>query len=425
MNMFLLFGSFMGLMAIGAPVALAMGASSFLYILLYTNVSPLIVMQQTISGVNSYTLLAAPFFIMAGALMERGGISKRLVRFCLALVGHFTGGLAIVVVVACAFFAAMSGSAIATTAAIGGIMIPEMYKRGYDKDFACALTATSGIFGPLIPPSIVMVLYAVNANQSVGTMLIAGAGPGFMMVLCTGLLAVWVCRRNGWKGTGHFDLREVWVSFKDAIWAILTPLIILGGIYSGIFTATEAAAVACFYAAFVGLFVYKELNLKTLIQALGGAMKSTGNIMLIVASSCAFSFVLAREHVAQMATDFMLGLTSSSVGFLFFVVILMLIVGCFVDASPAVMVLAPILAPIASQYGVSLVHLGAIMVCATSIGMVTPPLGMNMYMAAQIGGRPIHKVIPATLPFIAATTVGLLLVAFVPEISLWLPSLMK
>lgn len=425
MNMLLLFGSFLGLMALGVPVALSMGASSFLYIVLFTNVSPLIVMQQTISGVNSYTLLAAPFFIMAGALMERGGISKRLVRFCLALVGHFTGGLAMVVVVACAFFAAMSGSAIATTAAIGGIMIPEMYRRGYDKDFACALTATSGIFGPLIPPSIVMVLYAVNANQSVGTMLVAGAGPGFMMALCTGLLAVYMCRRNGWKGTGHFELREAWDSFKDAIWAILTPLIILGGIYSGIFTATEAAAVACFYAAFVGLFVYKELNLKSLIITLGNAMKSTGNIMLIVASSCAFSFVLAREHVAQLATDFMLGLTSSSVGFMIFVLILMLITGCFVDASPAVMVLAPILAPMAEQYGVSLVHLGAVMVTATSIGMVTPPLGMNMYMAAQIGGRPIHKVIPATLPFIAAITVGLVIVAFVPQISLWLPSLMK
>lgn len=425
MNMLLLFGSFLGLMALGVPVALSMGASSFLYILLFTNISPLIVMQQTISGVNSYTLLAAPFFIMAGALMERGGISKRLVRFCLALVGHFTGGLAMVVVVACAFFAAMSGSAIATTAAIGGIMIPEMYRRGYDKDFACALTATSGIFGPLIPPSIVMVLYAVNANQSVGTMLIAGAGPGFMMVLCTGLLAVWMCRRNGWKGSGQFDLHEVWDSFKDAIWAILTPLIILGGIYSGIFTATEAAAVACFYAMFVGLFIYRELNLKLLIKTLGGAMKSTGNIMLIVASSCAFSFVLAREHVATLATDFMLNLTTSTTGFLIFLIILMLIVGCFVDASPAVMVLAPILAPMAEQYGVSLVHLGAIMVCATSIGMVTPPLGMNMYMAAQIGGRPIHKVIPATLPFIAAATVGLLLVAFVPQISLWLPSLMK
>lgn len=425
MNMLILFASFLGLMALGLPVALSMGASSFLYILLFTDVSPLVVMQQTISGVNNYVLLAAPFFIMAGALMQQGGISKRLVRFCLSLVGHFTGGLAIVVVVACAFFAAMSGSAIATTAAIGGIMIPEMYNRGYDRDFACALTATSGIFGPLIPPSIVMVLYAVNANQSVGTMLIAGAGPGFMMVLCTGLLAIWICRRNGWKGTGHFDIREVWNSFKDAVWAILTPLIILGGIYSGIFTATEAAAVACFYAAFVGLFVYRELNFKSLIETLGGAMKSTGNVMLIVASSCAFSFVLAREHVATIATDFMMDLTASRVVFLIFLIILMLITGCFVDASPAVMVLTPILAPMAEQYGVSLVHLGAVMVCATSIGMITPPLGMNMYMAAQIGGRPIHRVIPATLPFIAATTIGLIIVTFVPQISLWLPSFMR
>ena len=424
MNIALLFGTFLILMALGLPIALTMGASAALYIVCCTNISPLIIMQQTVSGVNNYVLLAAPFFIMAGALMESGGISKRLVRFCMSLVGHCTGGLAMVVVVACAFFAAMSGSAIATTAAVGAIMIPYMYNNGYDKDFACALTATSGIFGPLIPPSIVMVLYAVNANQSVGTMLIAGAVPGFVMVLCTGLLAVFVCRRNGWKGTGHFDIKEVWTSFIDAIWAILSPLIILGGIYSGIFTATEAAAVACFYSMIVGLFVYHELNFKTMIEALGKAMKSTGNIMLIVASSCAFSFVLSREHVASMAASAMLSFSSSRIVFLICVVIIMLITGCFVDASPAVMVLAPILAPIAEQYGVSLVHLGAIMVTATSIGMVTPPLGMNMYMAAQIGNRPIHKVMPATIPFIFVTVIGLLVVTFVPQLSLWLPGLM-
>ena len=424
MNIALLFGTFLILMALGLPIALTMGASAALYIVCCTNISPLIIMQQTVSGVNNYVLLAAPFFIMAGALMESGGISKRLVRFCMSLVGHCTGGLAMVVVVACAFFAAMSGSAIATTAAVGAIMIPYMYNNGYDKDFACALTATSGIFGPLIPPSIVMVLYAVNANQSVGTMLIAGAVPGFVMVLCTGLLAVFVCRRNGWKGTGHFDIKEVWTSFIDAIWAILSPLIILGGIYSGIFTATEAAAVACFYSMIVGLFVYHELNFKTMIEALGKAMKSTGNIMLIVASSCAFSFVLSREHVASMAASAMLSFSSSRIVFLICVVIIMLITGCFVDASPAVMVLAPILAPIAELYGVSLVHLGAIMVTATSIGMVTPPLGMNMYMAAQIGNRPIHKVIPATIPFIFVTVIGLLVVTFVPQLSLWLPGLM-
>lgn len=425
MAMLVLFGSFLLLMLLGLPVALSMGASATLYMICFTTTSPLVIMQQTVSGVNSYVLLAAPFFIMAGSLMEGGGISKRLVRFCMSLVGHFTGGLAMVVVVACAFFAAMSGSAIATTAAVGAIMIPEMYKSGYDKDFACSLTATSGIFGPLIPPSIVMVLYAVNANQSVGTMLIAGAVPGFVMVLCTGILAVLICRKNGWRGVGHFDIKEVWASFKDAIWAILSPLIILGGIYSGIFTATEAAAVACFYSLIVGLFVYKELTFKSMLKALGNAMKSSGNIMLIVASSCAFSFVLSREHVASNAAHFMLSMTDSKVVFILCVLVIMLITGCFVDASPAVMVLAPILAPIADQYGVSLVHLGAIMVTATSIGMVTPPLGMNMYMAAQIGERPIHRVIPKTIPFIIVTIIGLIIVAFVPQLSLWLPSLMN
>ena len=425
MNIGLLFVVFLGLMFMGVPVALSMGLSSFLYIATATNISPLVVIQQTISGVNNYVLLAAPFFIMAGGLMEGGGISKRLVRFCMALVGHFTGGLALVVVIACALFAAMSGSAIATTAAIGLIMIPEMYRLGYDEDFACALTATSGIFGPLIPPSIVMVLYAVNANQSVGTMLIAGAVPGFVMVFCTGIMAVFICRKNGWKGEGKFNLKNVWLTFKDAIWALLSPAIILGGIYSGIFTATEAAAVACFYSMIVGMFIYKELNFTKLINILGKSMKSTGNIMLIVASSCAFSFVLAREHVATNAARLMMSFSESKAVFLLFVLIIMLITGCFVDASPAVMILAPIFAPIAEQYGVSLVQLGAIMVTATSIGMITPPLGMNMYMAAQIGGRPIHKVIPATVPFVIITVLGLIVITCIPSLSTWLPSLIN
>ena len=420
-----LFGAFILLMVAGLPVALSMGAAAFLYIVLFTNISPLVVMQQTISGVNSYVLLAAPLFIMAGALMETGGISKRLVRFCMSLVGHFTGGLALVVVIASAFFAAMSGSAIATTAAVGGIMIQEMYRHGYDRDFACALQATSGIFGPLIPPSIVMVLYAVNANQSVGTMLFAGAMPGFLMAFATGILAVVICRRRGFKGEGHFNIKDVWSSFKEAIWALLSPLIILGGIYSGLFTATEAAGIACLYSIIVGLFVYRELTFKGMIEALGRAMKSTGNVMLIVASSCAFSFVLSREHVASNAADFMLSLTSSKSVFIICVLIIMLITGCFVDASPAIMVLTPLLAPIAEKYGVSLIHLGGIMVSATSIGMITPPLGMNMFMAAQIGERPIHKVIPATVPFIIVTVACLVIIAFVPGISTWLPSLLR
>ena len=236
----MLFVSFFILLFLGAPIALALGGSSFLYVLLFANVSPIIIAQQIFSCVNTYTLLAVPFFIMAGALMEHGGISKRIVDFCMSLVGHFTGGLALVVVLASVFFAAMTGSGVAACAAVGCIMIPSMVERGYDPDFACALQATSGIFGPLIPPSIVMVLYAVYANQSVGQMLMAGVGPGIMQALMVCILAIYICKKRKYSGVGKFDIKKVAKSFRQSIWALLAPVIILGGIYSGVFTATAA-----------------------------------------------------------------------------------------------------------------------------------------------------------------------------------------
>ena len=253
MNALLLFLMFFALLFVGAPIALALGGSSLLYLLFIAHMSPVVVFQQMLSGVNSYTLLAVPLFMMAGSLMEHGGISKRLVEFATSLVGHFTGGLAIVTIVSSVFFAAMSGSAVATTAAIGAIMIPAMYERGYDPDYACALQATGGIFGPLIPPSIAMVLFAVTAGQSVSTMLIAGAGPGIFMAALTIGYVIWSCHKRGFRGQGSFSAANAWSAFKSAIWAILSPLIILGGIYSGIFTPTESAAIACTYSAIIGL----------------------------------------------------------------------------------------------------------------------------------------------------------------------------
>lgn len=223
MNAILLFLMFFTLLFIGAPIALALGGSSLMYLLFIAHLSPVVVFQQMLSGVNSFTLLAVPLFMMAGSLMEHGGISKRLVNFAMSLVGHFTGGLAMVVIVASVFFAAMSGSAVATTAAIGAIMIPAMYERGYDPDYACALQATGGIFGPLIPPSIAMVLYAVTANQSVSTMLIAGAGPGLFMATLVIIYVIYSCHKRGFKGQGSFSLPKAWAAFKDAIWALLSP----------------------------------------------------------------------------------------------------------------------------------------------------------------------------------------------------------
>ncbi len=425
MGVAVLFLSFFALIFVGAPIAVALGGSSLIYIAFFSNVSIIVVMQQMLASVNTYTLLAVPFFIMAGALMETGGISKRIVSFCQALVGHFTGGLALVVVLASVFFAAMTGSGVAACAAVGGIMIPMMVQNGYDEDFACALQATSGIFGPLIPPSIVMVLYAVYANQSVSTMLMAGVGPGLLQASMVCVLAIVICRKRGYHGVGKFSIKRVGKEFVSSFWALLAPVIILGGIYSGICTATEASGVACFYSILVGLFIYREMNLKQLLSCLGKAMKSTGNIMLIVGASGAFSWVLTRERIATKAADMLLSVTDSPVLFLMVAMVILLFLGCFIDSVPITTIMTPILAPMAMKYGVSLVHLGGFMVTGTCIGLITPPMGLNLFMGAQVGNRPIHTVIKAVVPFLVTTLIGYLLVAFIPGITTYLPSLVK
>ncbi len=425
MGVAVLFLSFFVLIFAGAPIAVALGGSSLIYIAFFSKVSIIVVMQQMLASVNTYTLLAVPFFIMAGALMETGGISKRIVSFCQALVGHFTGGLALVVVLASVFFAAMTGSGVAACAAVGGIMIPMMVQNGYDEDFACALQATSGIFGPLIPPSIVMVLYAVYANQSVSTMLMAGVGPGLLQATMVCVLAIVICRKRGYHGVGKFSIKRVGKEFISSFWALLAPVIILGGIYSGICTATEASGVACFYSILVGLFVYREMNLKQLLSCLGKAMKSTGNIMLIVGASGAFSWVLTRERIASKAADMLLSVTDSPILFLMVAMVILLFLGCFIDSVPITTIMTPILAPMALKYGVSLVHLGGFMVTGTCIGLITPPMGLNLFMGAQVGKRPIHTVIKAVVPFLIITLIGYLLVAFIPGITTYLPSLVK
>ncbi|MBR1896856.1 MAG: TRAP transporter large permease [Pyramidobacter sp.] len=414
-----LFVSFFALLFLGAPIALCLGASSVMYIYLFMpRLSPLIVAQQMLAGVDKFTLMAVPFFVMAGVLMEFGGISKRIIAFAKSLDGHFTGGLALAVIVASVFFAAMTGSGVAATAAVGGIMIPSMVKSGYDEDFSCALQATAGIFGPLIPPSIAMVLYAIAANQSVGDMLLAGVGPGLLQATLVALLAIWVCRKKGFRGEGHFSFKNVLVNFKESFWALMSPVIILGGIYSGVFTPTEAAAVSCFYSLLVGLFIYKELTFKSMFSVLARAMVSSAGIMFIVAASGAFAWVLTRERIALKATQFFLSLSGGNpYVFLFVAVIILLIAGCFIDSVPIVTIFTPIFAPVAVKFGISLVHFGAIMISSTCVGLITPPVGLNLFMSASIGNRPVHAVIKEIKAFIVVTIIGLLMVTYIPGIA--------
>lgn len=419
---FILFFIFLFL---GLPIAVCLGGSALAYIFLFVKIPPIIVAQQLLSSVDKFTLMAVPFFVMAGVLMEFGGISKRIIAFAKSMVGHFTGGLALVVVVSSLFFAAMTGSGVAATAAVGGIMIPSMIRSGYDQDFSCALQGTAGIFGPLIPPSIAMVLYAISANQSVSDMLMAGVGPGLLQGILVSMVAVFICKKRGFRGEGEFNWHNVWFNFKKSIWALFAPLIILGGIYSGIFTPTEASGIACFYSIIIGMFVYREITWKTLLPILSKAMKSAAGIMLIVAASGAFAWVLTRERIPDMAAQLFNSMTDSSIVFLLSVVSIVLIAGCFIDSIPIITIFTPIFYPIAEQYGISLIHLGAIMVTGTCVGLVTPPMGLNLFMAASIGNRPVHAVIKELKPFIIVIVVGLLLTMFIPGISTWLPNLGK
>ncbi len=412
-------------MFFGIPMAFSLCLAALVYMVLFVDVPSIIIVQQMISGVDKFTLMAIPFFVLAGTLMESGGISKRIVNFAKAVVSPLPGGLAMVVVIASIIFAAMTGAGAATTAAIGSIMIPAMIKEGYDPDYSCALQASAGIFGPLIPPSILMVLYGVTSGVSVGDMLLSGVMPGLLMGVLVLLVVIYYALRHGYKGTEKFHIKNVLRTFVEAFWAILTPVIILGGIYSGVFTPTEAAAVAAFYALIVGLFVYKELKFRTILPLLAKSFMLAAGIMLIVGATQAFGWVLTKEKIPQAVAYWFNSLTGNPLVFLFAVSLMLLAAGCFIDAVPALLLFAPILCPTAEAYGIPLMHFGVIMVVSLCIGLVTPPVGINLFVASSVGGRPVHRIIPFLPPFIIVMIVGLAALILFPEISTFLPALMR
>ena len=419
----IILGGFLVLMFLGVPIAISLTLAAAGYMAFFADIPPVIIAQQILSGADKFTLLALPFFMIAGSLMELGGISKRIVGFARALVGPLPGGMAIVTIVSSMIFAAMSGSGAATTAAVGSIMIPAMVDDDYDPDFACALQASSGIFGPLIPPSTLMVLYGVTAGVSIGDMLLAGFVPGVFMGVLMIVVSTFICKKYGYSGRGRFSLKEAGKSFMDAFWALLTPVIILGGIYSGQFTPTEAAGIACFYSLIVGMFVYKELTFKNILQTLYKSFKLAASIMLIVGATQAFGWVLTREGIPQAIATWFNSIISDPVVFMIAVCGMLLVAGCFLDAVPALLLFAPILCPTAVSYDIDLMHFGVVMVVTLCIGLVTPPVGLNLFVASSVGDRPAHKIIPRLTPFLITMIIGMLIVVFIPEISTFLPNL--
>ncbi|MBG9942041.1 TRAP transporter large permease [Brevibacillus formosus] len=421
----ILFLTLLVLLILNVPIGVALGLSVVVVFMLEGNIPLLVVIQKMFNGTDSFPLMAIPFFLLAGKLMETGGISARLIRFANTIVGNLPGGLAIVAVMGCTFFAAISGSSAATTAAVGGILIPHMVKKGYNVRFSAALHATGGTIGVMIPPSVPMVLYGVAASASISDLFIAGIGPGILVAISLILYSYWISKKNGWGGGEKHTIKEIWEAFKDAILAILMPIIILGGIYGAIFTPTEAAVVAVIYGLVVGLFVYREIRWRDLGEIFAGSASMTAVIMLIIATANAFGYLMTRENIPQEIAQFMLGITDSTIITLLIINILLLILGTFMETAVTIILLTPILLPITNSLGIDPVLFGVIMVVNSAIGMLTPPVGINLLVAGNIAKLQNTEIERAVIPFLVIMIVDLMLITYIPEISLFLVNLSK
>ena len=400
------------------PIAICLGAASFLALYMDGSVPLLLLVQRMFTGTDSFTLLAIPLFMIAGRLMEWGGISKRLIDLSMNVVGGMYGGLANVSILACMFFAAISGSAPATVVAIGSIMVPAMIKEGYGKSFSVAILAAAGIIGVIIPPSILFVSYGVSIGASIGKLFIAGIIPGVIMGLSLMLFCYIVSRINGWKSSVKPTFRGFLSSLKKSIWGLLMPIIILGGIYGGIFTPTESAAVARIYSLFVGFFVYKELNIKNTYISFYEAGTTSAMVLLIIATATAMGWILTTEQVPLRIAEALSSLAQSRYSLLLFLNIMLLVTGCLMEPNAAIIILGPIFLPLLQQANIDLIHFGVVMVVNMAIGMLTPPLGVNLFVAQSLQKDiPIKSIISAITPMIIVLLVNLMLFTYIPAIS--------
>ncbi|OKL35286.1 TRAP transporter large permease [Domibacillus mangrovi] len=417
--------SLVAFLILSFPIAVALGLSSIIAILFSGTIPLQSIAQKAFTSVDSFTLMAIPFFILAGTLMEKGGIAKRLIRFANSLVGSMTGGLGMVVVVTSMFFAAISGSGIAATAALGSILIPAMVKNGYDRSYAGALQAISGELGVIIPPSVSMILFGVATGVSISDLFLAGIIPGIMIALSLMAVVYVISKKRGYKGDTNMPKGEVLAAFKDALLALLMPVIILGGIYGGVFTPTEAAAIAVAYSLIISMFVYKEIRVKDLIGILSKSMITTSIVMFIISTAGIFSYILTREGVPQKIAAFFSEVTTSPIVFLLIINVVLLIIGMFFDGSIAIIILAPLLTPAAIALGIDPIHFGMVMIVNLAIGMCTPPLGVNLFVSCQIANIKLEQISKAVLPFLAVMIVDVLLISYIPQLSLFFVELFK
>lgn len=408
----------------GIPIAACIGGATV--IAMITSGLPLLNFASKVySSVNSFTLMAVPFFMFAGSLMATGGMSRRLIRLASALVGWITGGLTHVMILASAFFAALSGSAPATCAAIGGMMIPEMKKKGFPAEFSAAVQCVAGTIGPIIPPSIPMVVYAICAGESVGALFAGGIIPGLIYAACLMVVSGLICKKKGFgaESKTKYDGHETWEAFKDAIWALLVPVIVLGGIYSGVFTPTEAGAVAAAYGLIAGFFIYRELTFKDLLKILIDTAANTSLVLLIIGCAGAFTWVLTIKGIAAAVGAWFAAASSGKAIFMALTIILLLFMGCFMECCASVLMVVPILLPVATSLDISPIYFGVIVVMTLSLGMATPPVGEDLYIAASIAGIKFEQEVKYVLPMVGAAIMAIVICAIFPDLVMFIPTL--
>ncbi|MBI5927402.1 MAG: TRAP transporter large permease subunit [Aquabacterium sp.] len=424
MNGIIIFSVLLALMLTGMPVSISLGLTVLTFIFGFTEVPLESVALKLFTGIEKFEIMAIPFFILAGNFLTHGGVAKRMINFATSMVGHWHGGLALAGVLACALFAAVSGSSPATVVAIGSILLPAMAKAGFPKKFGAGVITTSGALGILIPPSIVMVMYSVSTNTSVGALFLAGVVPGIVLAFLLGLTTWWRARKFGYPRQPKATFAQRVKALKDSFWGLLLIVVVMGGIYTGLFTPTEAAAMAAVYAFIIAVFVYKDMGLKDVPRVLLNSANMSAMLLYIITNAVLFSFVLANENIPQQLADWLVGMGLGPIAFLLVCNILLLVAGNFMEPSSIVLIMAPILFPVAVKLGIDPIHFGILIVVNMEVGMCHPPVGLNLYVASGITKMGITELTVAVWPWLLTMLGFLVLVTYWPPLSLWLPNLL-
>ncbi|WP_209123406.1 TRAP transporter large permease [Alkalihalobacillus sp. BA299] len=415
--------AFLILLIAGLPIAFAMGSASVIGIVFKSDIPLTLIAQRMFEGLNSFTLLAIPFFILAGQLMEKGGISKRLVDFSYSVVGYIKGGLGMSSIMTSTIFAGISGSAAADTAAVGSVLIPAMKKKRYPIGLAATLQACAGSLGTIIPPSMVMIIYGSITGISIGALFMAGVIPGLLMALGMMIVTYFYGAKYNLKEEGRPQLKQVWKTTKDAIWALILPIVVIGGIITGFFTATEAGIIAVLYALFIGLFVYKEYRIKDIPKILQEAAANTSMALLIIAGAAILGWIVAYVQLPQTVIKFLASVTENPLIIMLLIVIFIMIIGMFIETIAATILVAPVLIPIYQQFGLDPVHFGFVMVAAFVFAGVTPPVGGILYITASIGRAKLKEMLPYLFPYVGVMLLVVILTIFIPQLATYVPSL--